>query len=147
VRGRGVISSDLQFAGAGTLINQGTIAADLAGQTLTVNPDSFTNQGTARASNGATLSFTTPFVQTAGSLEVTSSTISSNSALQIQGGLVTGFGTINAAISNNAMLRPALGGTGLAVNGGLSLLSGSSLVFQLGGLTQGTQVRLHQRER
>ena len=40
---------------------------------------------------------------------------------------------------NNAMLRPALGGTGLQVTGNVSLLSASQLVFQLGGLTQGSQ--------
>jgi hypothetical protein len=139
VRGRGIISSDMHFGGAGTLINQGTIVADLAGQTLTVNPDSFTNQGTARATGGATLTFNTVYTQTAGTLEVSASTISSNSALQIQGGLLTGFGTINAAISNNAMLRPSLGAGGLNVNGNVSLLAGSSLIFQLGGLVQNTQ--------
>ena len=55
------------------------------------------------------------------------------------GGLVDARGTINAAIMNNAMLRPALGGSGLNVTGNISLLSSSQLTFQLGGLTQGTQ--------
>ena len=54
VRGLGLISSDLQFSGLGTIINQGLISADLAGQTLTISPDAFTNQGTAQAINGAT---------------------------------------------------------------------------------------------
>ena len=49
------------------------------------------------------------------------------------------MGNINAAISNNAMLRPGLGGSGLAVAGNVSLLSASNLVFQLGGLAQGSQ--------
>jgi hypothetical protein len=59
--------------------------------------------------------------------------------LNLNGGLLTGFGTIAASINNSAMLRPALGGSGLGVNGNLSLLSASQLVFQLGGLVQGSQ--------
>ena len=58
---------------------------------------------------------------------------------RFQSGLIDARGTINAAIINNAMLRPALGGTGLAVTGNVSLLGASQLIFQLGGLTQGTQ--------
>jgi hypothetical protein len=38
VRGRGLIGSDLQFAGTGHLINAGLISADVAGQTLTISP-------------------------------------------------------------------------------------------------------------
>jgi adhesin HecA-like repeat protein len=139
VRGRGNISSDRFLGGAGTLINQGTIAADMANQTLLVDNDTFTNGGTVRATNGATLRFNTPFTQTAGTLDVNASTIASTSALQIQGGQLTGFGTISAAISNNATLRPSLGGTGLNVTGNVSLLSASNLVFQIGGLTAGSQ--------
>ncbi|MGI8432952.1 MAG: hypothetical protein ACR2MW_11770, partial [Chthoniobacterales bacterium] len=139
VRGMGGIKSELQFSGFGTLINQGLISADVSGQTLAVNPDVFTNEGTARAINGATLNITTPFTQTAGSLTVNASTITSNSALQINGGALTGFGQINAAIQNNALLRPGLGGTGLNVTGNVTLLGASQLSFQLGGLTQGSQ--------
>jgi hypothetical protein len=139
VRGRGILSSDLQFSGTGTLINQGFIDADLSGQTLTVNPDTFTNQGTARATNGATLSFTNGFTQTAGVLEVNASTISADSPLQINGGELRGFGQINSAIQNNATLRPLLGGTGLNVSGNVTLLSASNLVFNIGGLTAGSQ--------
>ena len=104
-----------------------------------MRPNTFTNQGTARANSGATLNFTTAFTQTAGSLEVAGGTIGSGSALQIQGGLVNGFGNINAALTNNAMLRPDLGAGGLHVTGNVSLLGSSNLVFQLGGLAQGTQ--------
>ena len=141
VRGRGTISSDLQFSGLGIINNQGTIAADTAGQTLTINPDTFNNSGTVRASNGGTVSFGTVYTQlTGGELDIVGSTATSTSALQIQGGLVHGFGNINAAISNNAMLRPDLGAaTGLRVTGNVTLLSSSNLVFQLGGLSQGTQ--------
>ncbi len=42
---------------------------------------------------------------------------------------------------NNAMLRPALGGSGLNVTGNVSLLSSSNLVFQLGGTDARESVR------
>ena len=141
IRGAGFIGRQLLVGGTNSLTNQGTISADRAGQTLSVRPNSFTNQGTARAINGGLLSFNGVYTQTAGSLEVngSTSTISASSGLQIQGGLLSGFGTISAPITNNAMLRPELGGTGLNVNGAVSLLGASNLVFQLGGLTQGSQ--------
>ena len=60
-------------------------------------------------------------------------------ALNFNGGLIDARGTINSAITNGANLQPALGGTGLAVTGAVSLLSTSKLTFQLGGLTQGNQ--------
>ena len=61
------------------------------------------------------------------------------SALDFEGGLVDAWGTINGAITNNANLQPALGGTGLTVNGKVTLLASSQLTFQLGGLTQGSE--------
>ena len=139
IRGMGSISSDLQFSGLGTIINQGLISADLAGQTLTINPDVFTNEGTVRAISGGKVNFTTAYTQTAGSLEVAASTISANTALQINGGALSGYGQINAAIMNNAMLRPELGGSGLNVTGAVTLLSSSTLSLQIGGLIQGSQ--------
>ena len=51
--------------------------------------------------------------------------------------MVDARGTITAALTNSANLQPALGGSGLAVTGAVSLLSASQLTFQLGGLTQG----------
>ena len=62
---------------------------------------------------------------------------SGRTARSTQGGLLTGVGTINAAIMNNAMLRPALAPGGLNVNGNVTFLSASQLIFNLGGLTQG----------
>ena len=79
------------------------------------------------------------FTQTAGTFRLLGGTVTSASALQFQGGLVDARGTINGAIANNAMLRPALGGSGLNINGNLSLLGSSQLIFNLGGLTQGSQ--------
>ena len=87
----------------------------------------------------ASLTATGNYTQTGGVFRLAGGSVQSNNALNFQGGLIDAHGTINAAIMNNAMLRPALGGGGLNVSGNVSLLSASNLVFQLGGLTQGSQ--------
>ena len=92
-----------------TLINQGTIAADAQGQTITVEMSSFTNQGTLEASNGGSLSFYTP-VSNFGTISV-----DVGSAVYVNDGLQqTSAGTI--AI-NVAGTTPGLYGL-LSVTGG-----------------------------
>ncbi|MCX6874731.1 MAG: choice-of-anchor D domain-containing protein, partial [Verrucomicrobia bacterium] len=56
-RGAGSIGSAHFVGGTSTLVNQGRITADLAGQTLSINPSLFTNEGIAEALAGATLTF------------------------------------------------------------------------------------------
>src|SRR5207245_1068489 len=55
----------------GTLINQGTLTADVSGQTLTVNPGTVTNQGTLRATSGGTLSVANLMGALTGTLDLT----------------------------------------------------------------------------
>jgi hypothetical protein len=43
------------ISGAGTLINQGRISADVSGATIRIDPANFVNQGTLEAINGGTL--------------------------------------------------------------------------------------------
>ncbi len=122
--------------GGGAFTNSGTIAA-VTGGVLRFN-GTVTSSGTVDVGNG-TLTGTGTYTQTGGSFILTGGTAQLNSALNFQGGLVDARGTINAAIMNNAMLRPALGGSGLAVTGNVTLLGSSQLIFQLGGLAQGSQ--------
>ena len=89
-------------------------------------------------SHPARSTVTGSYTQTAGTFTPAGGTVTSTSAL-ISGGLVDARGSINAAITNNANLQPALGGSGLNVNGNVTLLTASQLSFQLGGLTQGSQ--------
>ena len=53
--------------------------------------------------------------------------------------MLTGAGTITAAIQNNAMLRPALAAGRFNRERQRCLLGASQLIFNLGGLTQGSQ--------
>ena len=146
---------------ASGLINQGTMQAINNG-VLLLNGNgggTFTNSGTIKATGG-TLQFTGAvsssgtvdvgsdtlsvtgagsYTQSAGTFRMAGGTVTSSTALIFNAGLIDARGTINAAITNGANLQPALGGTGLSVNGTVSLLATSNLTFQLGGLAQGSQ--------
>jgi hypothetical protein len=57
VRGRGTITSGNFTSGTDNhVVNSGTVSADLASQQLAINANRFTNNGVAKAVNGATLS-------------------------------------------------------------------------------------------
>ena len=122
--------------GGGDFNNSGTIAA-ITGGVLRFN-GTVNSSGTVDVGSN-TLTATGTYTQTAGSFVLAGGSVQSNNALNFQGGLVDARGSINAAISNSATLQPALGGSGLAVTGNMSLLSASNLSFQLGGVTQGSQ--------
>ena len=136
----------MNFGNGGTFNNTGTFTRNTGTGTYALhNALAFNNSGTVNVQSG-TLAFHGGYTQTAGTLNLAGGNVSSGSALQVQGGLLTGFGTLNAALSNNAMLRPGLAAGGLAVNGNVSLLGASQLIFNLGGLTQGSQYRFPERE-
>ncbi|MDQ3119610.1 MAG: hypothetical protein M3Q89_08620, partial [Verrucomicrobiota bacterium] len=122
--------------GGGTFTNTGSIVAATGG-VLRFN-GTVNSSGTVDVDSNS-LTATGTYTQTGGTFRLAGGTAQSNNALNFQGGLVDARGTINSSIINNATLRPALGGSGLNVTGNLSLLSASNLVFQLGGLTQGSQ--------
>ena len=128
----------LQFSGnaGGDFTNSGTIRA-LTNGVLRFDGN-VTSSGTVDVGSN-TLTATGNYTQTAGTFHLAGGTVQSNNALNFQGGLIDAFGSINAAIMNNAMLRPGLGGSGLAVTGNISLLSSSQLIFQIGGLVQGSE--------
>ena len=130
--------------GGGAFTNSGTISA-ITGGVLRFN-GTVNSSGTVDV-GANTLTATGNYTQSGGTFLLAGGSVQSNNPLSFQGGLLDARGTINAAIMNNAMLRPALGGSGLAVTGNVSLLSSSQLIFQLGGLAQGSQYRLHERQR
>ena len=141
------------------LVNQGTMQAINGGNLLLSGNGggTFTNSGTIKASGGTlqfdgavnssgtvdvgadTLLVTGSYTQSAGTFRLAGGSVTSTPVMNFEGGLVDAWGTINAAITNGANLQPALGGTGLTVNGRLALLASSQLTFQLGGLTQGSE--------
>ncbi len=98
----------------------------------------FTNTGAVNV-NAGTLVFATPYTQTSGTLSLLGGSVQSLIPLNLQGGMVVGAGNIFADVLNGGIIQPSLGGSGLSITGNVSLLSGSQLVFHLGGLTQGSQ--------
>ena len=142
-----------------TLTNSGTIEANQSNP-LTVNLTTgaaFTNQGTLRATNGASLIFTdaltnaavvvvqngsaftaqTAFTQTGGSTSLQGGTFSAASAA-FQGGSLHGSGVINGAVTNSGVLAPGANGVGagigaLTFNQSLTLTPTSLLRLELGG--------------
>jgi hypothetical protein len=121
---------------SGVVNNSGTIATTNGG-TMRFNT-ALNSSGTVNIGAGA-LTGTGSYTQTGGTFLLSGGTVQLNNALNFQSGLVDARGSINASIQNNALLRPALGGSGLQVTGNVSLLSSSQLVFQLGGIVQGQQ--------
>ncbi|MBA2434203.1 MAG: hypothetical protein H0V54_03790, partial [Chthoniobacterales bacterium] len=146
--------------GGASFLNNGTLQASNGG-TLALSGNgggNFTNAGTIKAQSGGILMFdgtvtssgtvdvdantlngTGSYTQTGGTFRLAGGTVTLPSAILFNAGLVDARGTINAAITNGANLQPALGGSGLTVNGNVTLLSSSQLTFQLSGLVQGSQ--------
>jgi hypothetical protein len=85
------------FSGAGAVVNQGTIAADVAGATITINSTSFSNQGTLRATGGGSLSISN-FTLNSGTM-----TAGVGSVITVNGSFTQGSGgTINVALGGTA---------------------------------------------
>ncbi len=142
-----------------TLQNSGTIEANQSAP-LTVdltNSAPFTNQGTLRASNGATLAFNDPLTnaatiavhansaftttgaltQTGGGTSLQGATLSAAS-IALQAGALYGTGTINGAMTSSATIAPGAGGLAdgiglLTFNHTLTLTPTSLLRLELGG--------------
>ncbi len=122
--------------GSGTLTNNGTIKT-VSGGALQFS-GAVTSSGTVDIGSG-TLTAAGGYTQTGGNFLLAGGSVQSSDVLDFQAGLIDARGSVTADIMNNATLRPALGGSGLAITGNVSLLSSSNLSFQLGGLTQGSQ--------
>jgi hypothetical protein len=87
-------------------------------------------QGSFEQSSGNVLYLTT---------QLNGGTITAAQTLDFQAGSLTGAGTINGDVISNATISPGASAGLLSINGSVSLLNGSKLVMEIGGLTQETQ--------
>ena len=104
-------------------VNNGSIIASTAGQTMTVNPAAFANNGTVGVAAGAT------FYRPAG--------FTNNGIVSGTGTISVGTGT--SGLVNQGSINP--GGTGaagtLAISGDLTFGTGSVLTLEVGGVITG----------
>lgn len=110
----------------------------------------FTNAGSVILQSG-TLNFqyfTGNYVQTIGFTNLLGGNLSSlqfsgnKSTIDIQGGIVTGTGTINANLTNNGQIKPGqtAGVPGvLTISGDYTQTANGKLDIEIGGITAGTQ--------
>ena len=132
--------------GTATLINQGTIAADSAGGTITVDTNSATYQGTLQASNGGTLALGgtwnaagSTFAVTGGTLNLGGSfTTAGLGTFQRTGGTVNLTGTLDNTGTTLALTATTgswnlVGGT--LKGGTYTGAGGAELVFTASGGT------------
>ncbi len=118
------------FANAGTFKKS-------AGTTTPVDI-AFTNSGTVGLQVG-TVNFGAGFTQTVGSTILSGGTLS-GSLIDLQGGSLSGGGSVNASVRNAGQINPGGSGAGrLAISGNYTQLASGILNFDLGGLTAGSQ--------
>ena len=151
VRGRGQITSG-NFGGGtdNRVVNNRTISADLAAQTLTINPNVFTNNGHARAQNGAALSISAGSWSNAaaGSISIDgastanfSSNWSSPGALRLSSGATLNMGGTFATSGLNLGAINRTGSTTINLTGNLNnagsalALTGTTGSWRLHGAT------------
>jgi len=119
------------FNNAGTFKKSGA-----SGQSAIGIP--FNNSGSVQALAGI-LQFTAGYTQAAGATTVNGGVIASTTTMNIDGGIVSGSGTITANITSSGTMAPGLSAAVLHETGSYTQLPGGSLSIELGGPAVGTQ--------
>jgi len=101
-----------------TLINNGTISADQAGQTLAINADTLTNNGTLQAANGGTLSIQDNSLFWVSSWTNTGTIKVDASSTLILGGIFTtaGLGTLQVSPGSTVDIKGCLDNAGATLS-------------------------------
>jgi hypothetical protein len=101
------------------------------------------NNGTVEALAG-TLAITDAFSNPQGTISLAGGTITLSQPLVLAGGLLTGWGTLNADVTNGACIWPSCSNGVLTINGKCAQLLGGHMEFELAGNEPGTnQSRLN----
>jgi hypothetical protein len=127
---------------SGVLVNDGTINNTSGG--YIANHKGFLNNGTVVVASGATLTndtlgfITGGYGQSAGSTAV-DGLLTSNAPIQIDGGILSGSGVIQADVMMGGTMSPGDSPGKLRIIGNYTQLSGGTFFAQLAGLMPGTQ--------
>lgn len=124
-----------RLGSSAVFINDGTFQRSLvAGSTACELP--FVNRGTIKVPLG-TLNFEGSYSNPIGTIEVCGGTFRTLQPLDFSGGLLTGWGTVSADVTNAACIRPACSNGLLTITGRFEQLLGGRLEFDLAGNTPG----------
>jgi hypothetical protein len=128
----GTIGTPVFIGGSTKLINDGTIAADVSGGTISVNTtssdaDSVANYGTLEALNGGTLALDSNVTNNStmealggGTISINGSTVSNPAVIQIG----NGAGTSNLDLNTAGITQTGTGAITISSGGGLTLNAG-----------------------
>jgi hypothetical protein len=113
------------------------------GRNLSV-PSDFRNAGVLSLGNGSTFTVAGNYTQTAGTTLLGGGTLATTGLVDLQGGLLSGAGTINASVRNAAQID--VGGAGraglLTINGNFTQTAAGVLNMELGSFDSGSYDRL-----
>ena len=132
IRGAGQL-----LANSGGMINKGTIRSEGANSlTIDANALGFENRGTVDVSNAGGLRNVGDYLQTAGATHVDSTlTLQSGGVANIQGGLVSGTGTIVGDVNNTGgTVGPGNSPGTLNIDGNYMQAAAATLAIEIAGL-------------
>jgi hypothetical protein len=129
----------LIFASGGTNIfnNAGTLEKTQGAGATNFNLN-LSNTGTVESKSG-TLGFNAVYNQSAGTTRLNGGDLSTSTLLNIQGGTLSGTGTITGNVQNAATLAPGLSPGVLNINGNYTQLASGTLAIEIGGTSAGAQ--------
>jgi hypothetical protein len=113
--------------------NAGTFVKSAGSGTTTMEVD-FNNTGTLEVRTG-TLLFTRSFIQTAGTTALLGGNLRTTQILDIQGGTLSGSGTITGDVSNGGQISPGLSVGILTIGGDYTQTAMGELQIDIGGLS------------
>ncbi len=119
-----------------TINNSGTFTKVAGVGTSAIGPK-FKNSGVVSAQAG-TMSFDNSFTQTAGQLALNGGAVTCPTTIQIQGGSVTGTGTINASLKSYGLVAPGNSPGLLIITGNYQQVATATLSIEIGGTTAGS---------
>jgi hypothetical protein len=137
-------AADVTLRGAGSRFVQFGPLASNAGTLRLLDGQELTTRGALANSGavllaGATLTVAGDYTQTGGTTTLAGGTLAAQSTVDLEGGILSGFGTIAANVVNGAKLRPRPGGEGLVISGDYTQTASGTLAIPIGGTEAGTQ--------
>ena len=119
--------------------NSGTFLKSAGNGTSSLYYMAFNNSGTVQVNSG-TLSFPagSSYAQSAGTTRLAGGALSSSSPLNINGGRLTGAGTVSADVAMHGITAPGNSPGTLVIDGNFTMYAGARLEMEIGGRTQGS---------